>query len=213
MAQHTRKVDVVPCDSDLQQCTRVRCCLQALAAEEAAAAAEQQRLADETARRLQVKAEKSARVAPEVAAGSAEPHASLLFRLPDGTKLSRRFRLLQTVQELFDFLDSEVGAGKQRGGGREFHDSFAGAYWTGTSPNTALNVFSTHQVKGPLRILLTQGCLCCAVQGAGGLWPDTYKLVLQYPRRVLEPSTGAHSLQEAGFEANSHQAVFVEHIE
>jgi hypothetical protein len=30
--------------------------------------------------------------------------------LPDGTKLSRRFRLLQTVQELFDFLDSEVGA-------------------------------------------------------------------------------------------------------
>jgi hypothetical protein len=86
------------------------CCSQALAAEEAAAAAEQQRLADETARRLQIKAEKSARVAPEVAADSAEPHASLLFRLPDGTKLSRRFRLVQTVQELFDFLDSEVGA-------------------------------------------------------------------------------------------------------
>lgn len=85
-------------------------CLQALAAEEAAAAAEQQRLADETARRLQIKAEKSAVLAPEVQADSPEPHTSLLFRLPDGTKLSRRFRLVQTVQELFDYLDSEVGA-------------------------------------------------------------------------------------------------------
>ena len=52
----------------------------------------------------------------------------------------------------------------------------------------------------------------CIVQGAGGLWPDSYKLVLQYPRRVLEPSSGSSSLQEAGFDT-SQQAVFVEHIE
>jgi hypothetical protein len=82
---------------------------QALAAEEAAAAAEQQRLADETARRLQIQAAKSALVSPEVAPDSPEPHTTLLFRLPDGTKFSRRFRLVQTVQELFDYLDSEVG--------------------------------------------------------------------------------------------------------
>lgn len=54
--------------------------------------------------------------------------------------------------------------------------------------------------------------VCCAVQGAGGLWPDTYRLVLQYPRRVLEPRTAHSTLQEAGFDS-SQQAVFVEHIE
>jgi len=87
------------------------CCLalQALAAEEAAAAAEQQRQADESARRLQVRAAKAALVSPEVPVDSSEPHTSLLFRLPDGSKLSRRFRLQQQVQELFHFLDSEVG--------------------------------------------------------------------------------------------------------
>lgn len=128
-----------------------------MAAEEAAAAAEQQRLADEAARRLQIKAAKSALLSPEVPSDSPEPHTSLLFRLPDGTKLSRRFRLDQAVQELFDYLDSE---------------------------------------------------------GAGGLWPDTYKLVLQYPRRVLEPADAASTtLQAAGFEAHSQQAVFVEHME
>ena len=52
------------------------------------------------------------------------------------------------------------------------------------------------------------------MQGAGGLWPNTYKLVLQYPRRVLEPSSAqsSQSLQEAGFDT-SQQAVFVEHME
>ncbi len=56
-------------------------------------------------------------------------------------------------------------------------------------------------------------CLVCVtVQGAGGLWPDSYKLVLQYPRRVLEPSSAACSLQEAGFDT-TQQAVFVEHME
>lgn len=129
-------------------------CTQALAAEEAAVEAEQQRAAEEAARRLQLQADKAALVAPEVAADSAEPHVSLLFRLPDGARLARRFRLVQQVVELFDFLDS---------------------------------------------------------QGAGGLWPGMYSLALQYPRRVLDQqSDGATSLAEAGFEANSHQAVFVE---
>lgn len=45
------------------------------------------------------------------------------------------------------------------------------------------------------------------------MWPDTYKLVLQYPRRVLEPTAAHSTLQDAGFDANSQQAVFVEHIE
>lgn len=95
-------------------------CPQALAAAEAAAATEQQRLAGETARRLQIQAAKSALVSPEVAADSPEPHTTLLFRLPDGTKFSRRFRLVQAVQELFDYLDSEVSGGRELGrpGGR-----------------------------------------------------------------------------------------------
>jgi ubiquitin fusion degradation protein 1 len=133
------------------------CTQQTLAVEQAAQAAEQQRLADETALRLAIQAEKAALVAAEVDAGSAEPHAALLFRLPDGSRLSRRFKLAQQVNELFYFLDSG---------------------------------------------------------GAGGLWPGTYKLVLQFPRRVLTTAAdGGSSLQEAGFEAGSQQAVFVEHDE
>jgi hypothetical protein len=48
-------------------------------------------------------------VAPEVDSGA--PHASLLFRLPDGARLSRRFGLAQRVAELYDFMDSQVGGG------------------------------------------------------------------------------------------------------
>lgn len=83
--------------------------MQALAAEEAAAAEEQRRAADEAARRLAIRADKAALVAPEPAAEDvSSPHSRLLFRLPDGSKLDRRFRLEQQVQELFDYLDSEV---------------------------------------------------------------------------------------------------------
>jgi hypothetical protein len=45
------------------------------------------------------------------------------------------------------------------------------------------------------------------------LWPGSYRLVLQYPRRVLEPSAAGCSLAEAGFEQGVQQAVFVEHVE
>lgn len=73
-------------------------------------------------------------------------------------------------------------------------------------PNAAVNCSCAH---APLPRVF-----CCCVQGAGGLWPDTYKLVMQYPRRVLEPADAATTtLQAAGFEAHSQQAVFVEHME
>lgn len=88
--------------------------LQALVAEEAAAAAEQQRAADEAARRLQLQAEKAALVGPELPADSALPHASLVFRLPDGSRLSRRFGLDAAVQQLYDFLDSKVRRSTRR---------------------------------------------------------------------------------------------------
>jgi predicted neuraminidase len=81
---------------------------QALAAEEAAAAAEQQHRAEEAARRLQIQAEKEALLLPELPADSQQPHASLMFRLPDGERLCRRFGLEQRVQELYDFVDSKV---------------------------------------------------------------------------------------------------------
>jgi hypothetical protein len=67
---------------------------------------------------LQIRAAKASLLSPEVPADSPEPHTSLLFRLPDGSKLSRRFGLDQRVQELFDYLDSEVSPGGGGGGGR-----------------------------------------------------------------------------------------------
>jgi hypothetical protein len=82
--------------------------LQALAAEQAAAEAEARRQAEDTAHRLQIQAEKAALVAPEPAADSDVPHLTLLFRLPDGSRLSRRFGLQQQLQELYDFVDSKV---------------------------------------------------------------------------------------------------------
>eukprot|EP00775_Hariotina_reticulata_P010375 gene10375-10533_t len=126
---------------------------EALVAEEAAAAAEQQHQAEEAARRLQIQAEKEALLLPELPADSQQPHVSLMFRLPDGARMSRRFGLQQRVQELYDFVDSK---------------------------------------------------------GAGGLWPNTYQLVLQYPRLLLSPNNG--TLQEAGM-LPGQQAVFLERLE
>uniref|UniRef100_A0A383WIE9 UBX domain-containing protein n=1 Tax=Tetradesmus obliquus TaxID=3088 RepID=A0A383WIE9_TETOB len=83
---------------------------QALAAEQAAAEAEARRQAEDAAHRLQIQAQKAALVAPELAADSDVPHLTLLFRLPDGSRLSRRFGLQQHLQELYDFVDSK-GAG------------------------------------------------------------------------------------------------------
>jgi hypothetical protein len=48
------------------------------------------------------------------------------------------------------------------------------------------------------------------MQGAGGLWPNTYQLVLQYPRLSLSPDKG--TLQEAGM-MPGQQAVFLERLD
>lgn len=48
------------------------------------------------------------------------------------------------------------------------------------------------------------------LQGAGGLWPGSYQLVLQYPRVVL--AAGPGSLAAAGVAAGQ-QAVFLERVE
>jgi hypothetical protein len=88
--------------------------LQALAVEQAAAEAEARRQAEDTAHRLQLQAEKAALVAPELPADSDVPHLTLLFRLPDGSRLSRRFGLQQQLQQLYDYVDSKVGALKLR---------------------------------------------------------------------------------------------------
>ncbi|KAF6262501.1 ubiquitin fusion degradation protein UFD1-domain-containing protein [Scenedesmus sp. NREL 46B-D3] len=83
---------------------------QALAAEQAAAEVEAQRQAHDAAHRLQLQAEKAALVVPELPADSDVPQLTLLFRLPDGNRLSRRFGLQQQLQQLYDFVDSK-GAG------------------------------------------------------------------------------------------------------
>lgn len=82
--------------------------VQAVAAQEAAQAAEMQRQADDMARRLRIQAEKEALLSPELAADSDIPCVTLMFRLPDGTRLSRRFGLQQRLQELYYFCDSKV---------------------------------------------------------------------------------------------------------
>jgi hypothetical protein len=53
--------------------------------------------------------------------------------------------------------------------------------------------------------------LCCAVQGAGGLLPGTYQLVLQFPRKVLHVAVD-QTLADAGLEAASQQAVLLEPV-
>lgn len=75
------------------------------AAEEAAAHAEA-----DAARRERSRALKAAALPLEPPAGAPQPHATCLFRMPDGGRASRRFTLQQPLQALFDFVDS-VGAG------------------------------------------------------------------------------------------------------
>jgi UBX domain len=82
--------------------------LQAAATQEAAARARAEREAEETARRLALRAAAAERVAPEPPTNAPGGAATLVFRLPDGARISRRFALCQTVTELRDFVDSEV---------------------------------------------------------------------------------------------------------
>jgi hypothetical protein len=49
------------------------------------------------------------------------------------------------------------------------------------------------------------------VQGAGGLLPGTYQLVLQFPRKVLHAAVD-QTLADAGLEAASQQAVLLEPV-
>jgi hypothetical protein len=125
--------------------------LQALAAADAARRAAETQAAEDAAQRIRIQAEKAAQVPEEVAAGSPDPYATCMFRLPDGSRLLRRCRLEESVQVLFDFVDSK---------------------------------------------------------GGGGMWPNSYQLVLQFPRRAL-PASGA-TLKEAGFEERQQYALFLE---
>jgi hypothetical protein len=54
---------------------------------------------------------------------------------------------------------------------------------------------------------MCDAALC--LQGAGGVLPGTYQLVLQFPRKVLQAATD-QTLADAGLEAASQQAVLLE---
>ena len=140
---------------DLSSCrlTLCPCLLQALAAADTARKAAEAQAAEDAAHRIRIQSEKAAQVPEEVAAGTSEPYATCMFRLPDGRRLLRRCRLGETVQVLFDFVDSK---------------------------------------------------------GGGGMWPDSYQLVLQFPRRSLPVSK--KTLAEAGFEQGQQYALFMEPI-
>jgi hypothetical protein len=49
------------------------------------------------------------------------------------------------------------------------------------------------------------------MQGAGGLLPGTYQLVLQFPRKVLQAAMD-QTLADAGLETTSQQAVLLEPV-
>lgn len=82
--------------------------LQALAAAEQARVEAEQAEAEEAAQRIRIRSEKEAGLPDEVPVGSTEPHVTCMFRLPDGSRVARRFRMTDPVQLLFDVVDSKV---------------------------------------------------------------------------------------------------------
>lgn len=95
--------------------------------------------------RQRLQLEKEALLPPEPSGNTEQPTVSCLFRMPDGTRASRRFFQSQPAQLLFDFADAK---------------------------------------------------------GAGGLPFGGYQLVMQFPRRVVDPVViQSRSIAEAGLSA------------
>ncbi len=89
--------------------------------------------------------EKEALLPPEPSGNAEQPIVSCLFRMPDGTRASRKFFQSQPARLLFDFADA---------------------------------------------------------RGAGGLPFGGYQLVMQFPRRVVDPAViQSRSIAEAGLSA------------
>eukprot|EP00877_Chromochloris_zofingiensis_P011828 jgi/Chrzof1/689/Cz01g24350.t1 len=128
---------------------------EALAAAEQARVEAEQAEAEEAAQRIRIRSEKEAGLPDEVPVGSTEPHVTCMFRLPDGSRVARRFRMTDPVQLLFDVVDSK---------------------------------------------------------GAGGLWPGTYMLVAQFPRRTYLPGSAAVLSDLPDFVPGQQQALFIEPI-
>ena len=101
--------------------------------------------------------EKEALLPPEPSGNEGgQPVVSCLFRMPDGTRASRRFLQSQPAQLLFDFADA---------------------------------------------------------RGAGGLPFGGYQLVMQFPRRVVDPALiQAQSIAEAGL-VSSQEVLLLERKE
>ncbi len=86
-------------------CVRMCACLQREAAARAAEAAAQAAAAEQAAAAARIAA-----LPVEPPANSPQPTMALSFRLPDGTRLKRRFYSTAPVSELFKFVDAH-GAG------------------------------------------------------------------------------------------------------
>ncbi|KAK9824172.1 hypothetical protein WJX72_008287 [[Myrmecia] bisecta] len=88
-----------------------------------AAAARKAREAEELEQELRaeqqrLRAEKEALLPPEPSTSSPEPTTMCLVRLPDGSRLSRRFLQAEPLQTVFDFVDARGGGGAPIGGYR-----------------------------------------------------------------------------------------------
>ncbi|GAX85225.1 hypothetical protein CEUSTIGMA_g12645.t1 [Chlamydomonas eustigma] len=116
---------------------------------------EEQRKLEEENFVEQRKKELQATLPPEPEESCSDSATSILFRLPDGTKVCRRFLMKDKVGLLFHFCDAN---------------------------------------------------------GAGGFSPASYRLVMQYPRRVIEP-TMSLTVEAAGLVAGRQEAVVLEIIE
>ena len=62
-----------------------------------------------------MRAAKEAGLAPELAADCGLPYVTCMVKLPSGSRISCRFLLSDSVQHLFDFVDSRTG-GEGAGG-------------------------------------------------------------------------------------------------
>ncbi len=89
--------------------------MQALEIAEQEHSKREEEAAAEAARRMRIMSDKAASLPPEPHPDDPRPKCTCLFRLPDGTRPTRRFLLEDRLQSMFDFVDSVGGGGSLPG--------------------------------------------------------------------------------------------------
>ncbi|KXZ49719.1 hypothetical protein GPECTOR_20g576 [Gonium pectorale] len=128
--------------------------------------------------------QKTARLPAEPPA-SAPDAITVMVRLPDGSRHSRRFAPADRLTSLFDFVDVELDS---------------------TAKAAAATAGATAAAAG-------DGVAAAAAAPQSTLKPGTYNLVAQFPRRVFsENESGDKTFAEAGLAGGGGAAFFIEQI-